>query len=105
MMKLQRDWVTPLMMGAFLLAASTGALMFFHLDSVLNKTAHEWLSWALLGGVGLHAVVNRPAFRRHLTSRSGRALVAGYPADDATTSVAQRVGGDTRARRSACWPP
>jgi hypothetical protein len=73
-MKLQRQWIAPLTMGAFLLSAATGALMFFHLDSGLNKAAQEWLSWALLGGVALRA------------------------ADDADASVAQRAGGDTRAQ-------
>ena len=52
-MKLQRDWITPITMGAFGLLAVTGALMFFHLDRGLNETAHEWLSWVLLGGVAL----------------------------------------------------
>ena len=37
-------------MGAFTLSAVTGVLMFFHLDSGLNKAAHEWLSWAMVGG-------------------------------------------------------
>ena len=151
-MTLQREWITPLTMGAFLLSAATGVLMFFHLDSGLNKVAHEWLSWALLGGVALHAAVNGAAFKRHLTSITGRALVAGfalllaasfvplggggeppfvaparalaaaplpvlaqvagttpedmrqrltragYAADDADASIAQRVGGDTRAQ-------
>ena len=54
-MKLQRDWITPITMGAFGLLAVTGVLMFFHLDSGLNEAAHEWLSWVLLGGVALHA--------------------------------------------------
>lgn len=42
-MALKRQWVTPLMAGSFILMATTGILMFFHLDSGLNKTAHEWL--------------------------------------------------------------
>mgnify|MGYP006339522549 CR=1 FL=1 len=54
-MKLQRDWITPITMGAFGLLAATGVLMFFHIDSGLNEAVHEWLSWVLLGGVALHA--------------------------------------------------
>ncbi len=73
-MKLQRGWIAPLTLGAVLVSAATGAPMFSHLDGGLNKAAHEWLSWALLSGVVLHA------------------------ADDADASVAQRVGGDTRVQ-------
>jgi hypothetical protein len=45
-----------------LLIATTGVLMFFHLDSGLNKLAHEWLGWFLLVGVGAHLVLNWRAF-------------------------------------------
>ena len=43
-MKVSRDWATPVTIGSFGLMAITGLLMFFHLDSGLNKTAHEWLA-------------------------------------------------------------
>lgn len=74
-MKLQRDWVTPITMGAFGLLAVTGVLMFFHLDTGLNETAHEWLSWALIAGVALHAVVNWAGVKRHLAGWRGRTAV------------------------------
>jgi Domain of unknown function (DUF4405) len=74
-MKLQRDWITPITMGAFALLAVTGVLMFFHLDSGLNETAHQWLSWVLVGGVALHAAVNWPGLRRHLAGWRGRATL------------------------------
>lgn len=74
-MKLQRDWITPLTMGAFGLLAVTGVLMFFHLDSGLNKTAHEWLSWLLVAGVAGHAAVNWTGLRRHLAGWRGRATL------------------------------
>ncbi|ARN83775.1 hypothetical protein B1812_18260 [Methylocystis bryophila] len=54
----------------------TGLLMFFHLDSGLNKLAHQWLSWVMIGGVATHAIVNWPAFKRYFTSsRMGRAII------------------------------
>lgn len=65
-----RPWITPLVMGAFLLSAVTGVLMFFHLDSGLNKLAHEWLSWAMLGGVLLHVLLNLPAFKRYFGQKT-----------------------------------
>jgi hypothetical protein len=74
----QREWVTPLTMGAFGLLATTGVLMFFHLDSGLNKTAHEWLGWVLVGGVALHAAVNANALKRHLASTRGRAVIGAF---------------------------
>ncbi len=74
-MKLQRDWITPITMGAFGLLAITGVLMFFHVDSGLNEAVHEWLSWVLLGGVALHAAVNWAGVRRHLAGWKGRAAL------------------------------
>lgn len=76
-MNFTRDWTTPVTMGAFVLMAVTGVLMFFHLDSGLNKEAHEWLSWVFLGGVGMHVYTNRAGFKRHFTvGRKGLAIVA-----------------------------
>lgn len=67
--------ITPLVMGGFLISAVTGVLMFWHIDSGLNKVAHEWLSWAFLLGVGLHLGVHVKSVRRHLLGRLGQAVV------------------------------
>lgn len=74
----QRPWITPVVMGAFLLSAVTGVLMFFHLDSGPNKTAHEWLSWAMVIGVGLHVLLNMPAFKRYLKQTTGRVVIGAF---------------------------
>lgn len=74
-MAIQREWVTPVAAGAFLLSAVTGVLIFFHVDSGLNKFAHEWLSWVLLGAVALHVAANFGGFKRHLDARRGRVLM------------------------------
>lgn len=74
----QRPWITPVVMGAFLLSAVTGVLMFFQLDSGLNKTAHEWLSWAMVIGVGLHVLLNMPAFKRYLNQTTGRVVIGAF---------------------------
>lgn len=75
-MKISRDWATPLTTGSFLLMALTGVLMFFHLDSGLNKLAHEWLGWVMVAGVGLHAAANWLGFKRHFTSnRTGQVIL------------------------------
>lgn len=65
-----RPWITPFVIGAFVLSAVTGVLMFFHLDTGLNKLAHEWLSWAMLVAVGLHALLNLPAFKRYFGQKT-----------------------------------
>lgn len=70
-----RPWITPVVIGAFGLSAVTGVLMFFHLDSGLNKTAHEWLSWAMVIGVSLHVLLNLPAFKRYFTQTIGRVVI------------------------------
>jgi hypothetical protein len=74
-MKTLRDWATPITAGAFILSAVTGVLMFFHWDIGLNKKAHEWLSWALLAGVGLHLGTNLIGVKRHLKGRLGQSLI------------------------------
>lgn len=74
-MTIKREWATPLTAGAFLLLAATGLLMFFHADSGLNKLAHEWLSWVLLAGAGLHITANSKAFLNHLRGRKGRVVM------------------------------
>lgn len=77
-MAIQREWVTPLAAGAFLLLGVTGVLMFFHVDSGLNKLAHEWLSWVLLAAVVLHVFVNFSGFERHLGTRRGQLLLGAF---------------------------
>jgi hypothetical protein len=64
--KVSREWVTPLTLGVFSVMAATGVLLFFHLDTGLNKTAHEWLGWLLVAAVVAHASVNWVSLRRYL---------------------------------------
>ena len=71
----QRPWITPVVIGAFSLSAVTGVLIFFHLDSGLNKTAHEWLSWAMVVGVTMHVLLNLPAFKRYLSQTTGKVVI------------------------------
>lgn len=75
-----REWATPLTIGSFLLIAVTGVLMFFHLDSGLNKLAHEWLGWAMLAAVGLHAAMHLKSFKRHFTRPAALAVIGVFVA-------------------------
>lgn len=75
-MKNVRHWATPLTIGAFAIMAITGILMFFHLQTGLNKTAHEWLGWVMVIGVAGHVVANWAGFKRYfLSSTMGRAIL------------------------------
>jgi hypothetical protein len=71
-----REWATPLTIGAFFLMSVTGVVMFFHLDTGLNKVAHEWLGWVMVAGVGAHAAANWSAFKRYfLANRTARLII------------------------------
>jgi hypothetical protein len=76
-MKISASWATPLTIGAFTLMAVTGVLMFFHADTGLNKTAHEWLGWVMVAGVGCHVVTNWRLFKRYfLVGTAARVILA-----------------------------
>ncbi len=78
-MKTLRELATPLTIGAFAFMSITGVLMFFHLDSGLNKLGHEWLGWAFITGVALHVFVNWKPFTRYfLSSGIARAIIGAF---------------------------
>lgn len=74
-MKIQRNWVTPLTAGAFLLSAVTGVLIFFHVETGANKFVHEWLGWVLLGGAALHVLANFGGLKSHLATTRGKWVI------------------------------
>lgn len=76
-MKSLRAWATPLTIGSFLIMGVTGSLMFFHLDSGLNKLVHEWAGWAIVAGVAAHVVLNWRAFGIYFRRPFARLLMAG----------------------------
>ena len=90
-MALKRHWVTPLMAGSFILMATTGILMFFHWDSGLNKTAHEWLGWAMVIAAGLHVVTNWFGFKNMFNNPTGKIVIGLFTAVLALSFI--NVGG------------
>lgn len=58
-----------------MLLSVTGVLMFFHLDSGLNKLAHQWFSWLLLMAVIAHAASNGAAFKRYFMLRRAQLIL------------------------------
>lgn len=76
MIKISREWATPLTLGVFTLMSVTGLLMFFHLDSALQKTVHEWAGWVVVAAAALHVAANWPGFRRYFKPGTGAAVIA-----------------------------
>ena len=75
-MKLQRQWVTPLVAGSFILMGVTGILMFFHWNVGLNKVVHEWLGWVMVAAVLLHITVNFQGFKNMFRNTMGKSIIA-----------------------------
>lgn len=71
-----KSWATPLTMGAFLLSAVTGVLMFFHWQTGMNKLAHEWLGWFLIFGGIAHAFSNGRAFKSYFSQPLGKGIIS-----------------------------
>lgn len=65
MIKVSREWATPLTIGVFGLMGVTGLLMFFHWDNSLQKTLHEWVGWGMVAAVVVHALANWLGFKRY----------------------------------------
>lgn len=76
MIKVSRDWATPLTIGVFALMAVTGGLMFFRLDSSLQKTVHEWAGWVAVTAAVLHVTANWLGFKRYFKPGAGAAIIA-----------------------------
>ena len=70
-----RTWATPLTVATFLVMGMTGILMFFHLDSTLNKLLHEWGGWLMVGGVLAHLVLNWRPFTSYLKRPIGQGII------------------------------
>jgi hypothetical protein len=76
-LKISREWATPAAIGIFTLMAVTGLLMFFHLDSGLQKTVHEWAGWLVVAAVVAHAAANWLGFKRYFTGSGKSPVILG----------------------------
>ena len=72
-----RSWATPMVIGSFAIMAVTGILMFFHLDSGLNKTAHEWAGLVMVAATVAHVLMNWRAFAIYFKRPLAQVLIAG----------------------------
>lgn len=75
-----RGWATPLTIGAFILMAGTGVVMFFKLDNGLMAPIHRLFSWVFLLGAINHIAANIRPFANHLKSAIGRTSVVVFAA-------------------------
>lgn len=71
-----RSWATPVTIGSFAIMAVTGTLMFFHLDTGLNKGVHEWAGLAMIAAVVAHLALNWRAFTVYFRRPVAVAIVA-----------------------------
>jgi uncharacterized membrane protein SirB2 len=71
-----RQWATPFTIGAFLLTAVTGILLFFKINFGLVKPAHEWLSCLLILGSAFHLYVNWGSSIHAFSSPAGKRIFA-----------------------------
>ena len=67
---------TPMTIGAFLLMAVTGLLMFFHVEQGLNEVVHEWGGLVFVVAAVAHLLGNFTPFKNHLKKAVGAGLVA-----------------------------
>ena len=71
-----RSWATPLTISSFVIMGVTGILMFFHVDTGLNKFVHEWAGWVMVAGVGAHLLMNWRAFKTYFKRPLAKGIMA-----------------------------
>ncbi|NTW52030.1 MAG: DUF4405 domain-containing protein [Chlorobiaceae bacterium] len=70
-----KSFSTPLAIGAFLISAVTGILIFFDIEMGAVEPVHKWLSWLLLGGVSLHIVSNWKPFSGYFSKKPAIGII------------------------------
>ena len=70
-----KSWATPLAIGAFLISAVTGLLIFFDIEIGMVEPVHKWLSWLLVSGVVLHILSNWKQFTGYFSQRTGLSVI------------------------------
>ncbi|MEI7787135.1 MAG: DUF4405 domain-containing protein [Chlorobiaceae bacterium] len=70
-----KSWATPFVIGAFIISAVTGLLIFFDIEIGMVEPVHKWLSWLLLGSVFFHVLSNLKPFTRYFSQNAGRGVI------------------------------
>ncbi len=91
-------YATPLTIGLFLVSLVSGVALFFHVQSGLFKSMHEWLSLVLIVPVGLHVWKNwRPMLSYMKRAPLAIALVLSLAVSGvfmANAAMSGRTGGN-----------
>ena len=69
-----KSWATPFVIGAFIISAVTGLLIFFDIEIGMVEPVHKWLSWLLLGSVFFHVLSNLKPFTRYFSQNAAIAV-------------------------------
>ncbi len=91
----QREWATPVIIGAFILSAVTGIAVFFHIHIGLVRWSHEWLSWLLVAALVPHIITNFTNFKRYFVEAKGL-IIMGIFAILLAVSFVPLGGGKSR---------
>ncbi|HLP01486.1 MAG TPA: DUF4405 domain-containing protein [Opitutaceae bacterium] len=71
---LDKTWLSPFVGIAFLVIATTGVLLFFHVKSGPIMALHEWFGWLFIVAGLVHVLLNLRPLLAYL--KRPRALVA-----------------------------
>ena len=71
-----RTWSTPLIMGSALVVAISGVMLFYHLQSGLVKSMHEWLGLLFVAAIVLHVLNHWMPVSRYLKNRQALGIIA-----------------------------
>ena len=71
-----RTWSTPLIIGCSAVVSISGIMMFFHLQSNLVKSMHEWLGLLFVAAIVLHLLNHWLSFSRYFSNRSALGVIS-----------------------------
>lgn len=70
------NWSTPLVIGAYLVTAISGVMLFFHVGESLIKEAHEWIGLIFVFGALLHIKNHWLPLKKHFTRPVAQTVIA-----------------------------
>lgn len=70
-----RQWVTPIILGSFIVSGVTGVMLFFKMKIGFVPIVHEWLSWVFIIGAIVHCLLNLKPLKGSLFRPTGAIIV------------------------------
>ncbi len=65
-----RSWVSPITCVTFVVVATTGLLLAFHIGNISVRALHEWIGYLFMMAGMLHLLLNLKALAAHFRERS-----------------------------------